>query len=50
MTVPSDAQLAETEKFVPEAALGVNVQPVAVPELEKSAPVSPVTDSLNASP
>jgi hypothetical protein len=50
MTVPSDAQLTETVKFVPVAALGVKVQPVAVPELEKSAPESPVTDSLNASP
>ena len=49
-TVPSDEQDTETVKVVPDDALGLNVHPVAVPVLVKSAEVKPETDSENASP
>lgn len=50
ITVPSDEQLTETVKVVPDDEFGVNVQLVAVPELVKSADVRPDTDSLKARP
>ncbi len=48
-TVPSLEHVTETVMLVPELALGVNTQPVAVPaSLLKSPAVMPLTDSLNA--
>ena len=44
-TVPAEQEEAVTVIDDPEAAEGVNTQPVAVPVLEKSAEVRPVTDS-----
>ena len=50
MTVPSDEQFTLTVMVVPELALGVNVQLLAVPlALLKSPDAIPLTDSLNAS-
>ena len=50
MTVPSDEQVTLTVMVVPELALGVNVQLLAVPlALLKSPDAIPLTDSLNAS-
>ena len=49
-TVPSLEHVAETVMLVPEVALGVNTQPVAVPaSLLKSPAAMLFTDSLNAS-
>lgn len=49
MMVPSDEQLTLTVMVVPELALGVNVQLLAVPlALLKSPDAIPLTDSLNA--
>jgi hypothetical protein len=48
-TVPSLEHVTETVMLVPELALGVNTQPVAVPaSLLKSPAAMPLTDSLNA--
>jgi hypothetical protein len=48
-TVPSLEHVTETVMLVPEIALGVNTQPVAVPaSLLKSSAAMPLTDSLNA--
>ena len=48
-TVPSLAHVTETVMLVPEVALGVNTQPVAVPaSLLKSLAAMLLTDSLNA--
>ena len=44
-TVPSEQEETVTVKDEPEAAEGVNKQPVAVPALEKSAAVKPETAS-----
>jgi hypothetical protein len=49
-TVPSLEHVAETVMLVPEVALGVNTQPVAVPaSLLKSPAAMLFTDSLNSS-
>ena len=47
MTVPSEQEATVTVIEEPEAAEGVNTQPVAVPALEKSAEVNPETASEN---
>jgi hypothetical protein len=48
-TVPSLAHVTETVMVLPELALGVNTQPVAVPaSLLKSLAAMLLTDSLNA--
>jgi hypothetical protein len=48
-TVPSLEHVTETVMLVPEVALGVNTQPVAVPaSLLKSPAAMLLTDSLNA--
>ena len=39
--MPSEQEVSVTVKEEPEAAEGVNTQPVAVPALEKSAEVKP---------
>lgn len=48
-TVPSLEHVTETVMVLPELALGVNTQPVAVPaSLLKSPAAMLLTDSLNA--
>ena len=47
-TVPSEQPVAVTVMLAPDAAEGVNVQPVAVPWLAKSPDAMPLTDSLKA--
>jgi hypothetical protein len=48
VTAPAPHELMVTVNVVPEAALGVKVQPVAPIGLEKSAEAIPVTDSENS--
>ena len=48
-TVPSEQLLIVTLRDVPTSVPGANVQPVALPVLEKSPAATPVTDSANVS-
>jgi hypothetical protein len=49
ITVPSEHPEIVTARVVPESAPGSKVQSVAVPVVEKSSAVTPVTDSENVS-
>ena len=49
MSVPSEQEVSVTVKEEPEAAEGVNTQPVAVPAFEKSEELRPETAFENSS-